>query len=256
MTLAHMRSLGLAVALLAVGGPARAERRAFTFTYGYATPPEAEVELALWNTQTRDGLGDDGGFSAAALELGVAYGIADRTGLAVYQALGQSTGSDLRFTGTRLELRHRFADPGEWPVDLAVFASGEKTWGAAAGVVEPRIVIGRDVGPVAIAINLIGEVPIAEEPDADGDDAIDADLVPGWAAGLRYELAPQWQIGGESWGTIADAFGDGDAQTSAWAGPSISWAPSTRLWAAVTGGFGLTDRSDDLVVRFILAVAP
>ena len=44
------------------------------------------------------------------------------------------------------------------------------------------------------------------------------------------------------------------AAHAAWAGPAVSWAPSTRLWVAGTAGFGLNDRSADLVARFVISV--
>ena len=74
-------------ALLVVPAIAHADRRAFTFTYEYPTQPQGNIEVELWNTQVRDGLGDDGGTSAVEQQIEIEYGITDRTSISLYQTI-------------------------------------------------------------------------------------------------------------------------------------------------------------------------
>lgn len=236
----------------AMAGSARADRRAFSFTYEYPTQPQGQIELELWNTQTREGLGDDGGVSTAEQQLEVEYGITDKTSISLYQTVAQATGTGLHYAATKAELRHRLAERGEWPVDVSLYAEVAKVWGAAEVEVEPKLIVARDFGPVTLAINAIGEVELEQEVGASGDKEIEARFVPGWAVGLSYDVVPQLKVGAETWGQREP---DGDKKVVyAWAGPAASWAPSTRFWVTGTCGLGLTDRSDDLVVRLLLSV--
>jgi len=238
--------------LAATAAPARADRRAFTFTYEYPTQPEGNLELELWNTQTRDGLGDDGGVSTAEQQLEIEYGLTDRTSVSIYQAVAQGAGEGLHYAETKLEVRHRLAERGEWPVDLSLYGEIAKPYGEAAIDVEPKVIIARDFGAVTFAANLIGELEFDRVRGASGNKNIDTAFVPGWAAGLTYEVRPQLKVGAETWGAIETPFDT--AATYAWAGPAVSWAPSTRFWVAATAGFGLNARSADLVARFVLSV--
>ncbi len=47
-----------ALAVLAAGGPARADRRSFGWTYEYQTMPEGGLDLEIWATQIRPAFGD------------------------------------------------------------------------------------------------------------------------------------------------------------------------------------------------------
>jgi hypothetical protein len=243
--------LGSVVALAVVTVPAiaSADRRAFSFTYEYATQPQGNVEIELWNTQTRDGLGDEGGSTTVQQQLEIEYGISDHTSISLYQVVEQGDGSGLHYAETKLELRHRLKERGDWPVDVTLYGEVAKIFGEAAVELEPKLILARDFGPVTLAVNLIGEVVLVREPDANGDKSIDATFVPGWAAGLTYEVMPQLKLGAETWGERNE-----EKDIESWAGPAISWAPSTKFWATATGGLGLTDHSADLVVRFLLSV--
>jgi hypothetical protein len=239
-------------AAVLIAAPASADRRPFTFTYEYPTQPEDNVEIELWNTQARDGLGEDSGASTVQQQIEIEYGITDHTSVSLYQTVEQGGGEGLHYGKTKLEVRHRLAERGQWPVDVTLYGELAKPFGKPELEVEPKLILARDFGRVTVAVNLIGEVEIEREREASGEKVIEAHLVPGWAAGITYEVMPQLKLGAETWGEIATPFAD--AQTYAWAGPAISWAPSTTFWAAATGGLGLNDRSADLIVRFILAV--
>lgn len=244
-------NLGLAAALL-IPATASADRRAFGFTYEYPTQPEGAIELELWNTQIRDGLNEDGGASSAEQQLEIEYGITDRTSISLYQVVAEPPGEGLHYAETKVELRHRLAERGEWPIDITLYGEVAKPFGVAEVELEPKLILARDFGAFTVAANGIAEIGIERAKNAAGEKKLETDFVPGWAAGITYELMPQLKLGGETWGEapkVADK-----RQTFAWAGPAVSWAPSTRLWITGSAGFGLTDRSDDLVARFVISV--
>jgi hypothetical protein len=241
-----------AVVLVLVPRAAAADRRALTQTFEYPTQPESALEILLWNTHVRDGLGDDGGTSAAEQQLEIEYGITDRTSIGIYQTVAQGPGEGLHFAATKLEMRHRFAERGQWPIDLTLYGSVAKPFGRAAAELEPRLIVARDFGAFTLAANGIAEVVIEQERDASGEKKIETEFVPGWAVGLTYEALPKLKLGAENWGE-APKVGD-KREVFTWAGPAVSWSPSTRLWLTGTVGFGLNDRSADLIARFILAV--
>jgi hypothetical protein len=237
------------LAVLAVPAVAAADRRAFTFTYEYPTQPEGNLEIELWNTQIRDGLGEDGGTSAIEQQLQIEYGITDYTSISLFQTVEQGGDSGLRYGRTKLELGHRFAERGEWPVDITLYLELAKPFGEAAVELQPKLILARDFAAFTLAANLIGKIELERETDADGDKAIEATFIPAWAVGLTYEVVPQLKIGAENWGER-----NTEDNIESWAGPALAWAPSTKFWATASAGFGLTDHSADLVVRFILAV--
>ncbi len=243
--------LGLAAALL-IPVTASADRRAFGFTYEYPTQPEGAIEIELWNTQIRDGLNKDGGASSAEQQLEIEYGITDRTSISLYQVVEEPPGEGLHYAETKVELRHRLAERGEWPIDITLYGEVAKPFGVAEVELEPKLILARDFGAFTVAANGIAEIGIEQEKNAAGEKEIEAELVPGWSAGITYDLIPQLKVGGETWGE-APKVGD-KRQAYAWAGPALSWAPSTRLWVAGTAGFGLNDRSADLVARFVISV--
>lgn len=239
-----------ALAIVATLAPAaaRADRRAFGFAYEYATAAEDLTEVELWTTQSRSEW-DTGSSETFALRLELEHGLTDRWDASLYhtfeQVLGPYADEPLRASEVRLGSRYRFAERGEWPVD--VLASGElaREMGASAYLAEARVVLARDLGLLTVVANAIGTVSF-------GAEVHDDDLRAGWAGGATYEPSPSWKLGVESWGSLDP---DEPAQYEWWAGPAVSWLPTTRLWVTVTGGHGLTARSDFLIVRGLIGLA-
>lgn len=234
---------GLAALTLAPSG-ARADRRAFTHTYEYMTMPRGDLELELYNTQTEDFDLDTSDFE---LQLEVEYGITERWDVSLYQVIRQGTDDPLHYAKTKVRTRYRFAERGEWPVDVLAYFEVAKPFGEAEVELEPKLILARDFGPVTTVLNLIGEVEIGDETE----------LVPGFAFGATYEIAPPIKVGAEVYGELEEevsATGDESHELVAMAGPAVSWAPSPKLWLASTVAFGVTEAAADLEVRAILSL--
>ncbi|MBP6632931.1 MAG: hypothetical protein KBG28_18030 [Kofleriaceae bacterium] len=238
-------------AFTAATGPALADRRAFTFTYEYVTQPEGNLELEYYNTQARSRFGD-GGVSSMSQQLEIEYGITDHTDVSLYQVVEQEGAGGLRYAETKLRARHRFAERGELPVDTLLYLELVKAFGTSAYELEPKLILGKDVGQATLALNLIPAIELVAERAPGGDEELELEFEPGFAAGVTYEVSPKVKVGAEVWGKLEHPFDDAELVTSA--GPAVSWAPSTKLWVTGTAGVGLTEAADDLVVRFILAL--
>jgi len=220
--------------------PARADRRSFGYTYEYQTMPEGGLDLEIWATQIRPQFGDAAtGFQ---LQLEVEYGITDHWDLAFYQVFAQGPGDTdaFVFDATKIETRYRFAERGEWPIDVLAYFEIVKPLREDAVELEAKAILARDVGPVTFALNLIGELALGS----------DVHFIPGWSLGATWEVVPAFHIGAETFGERNE-----DATIHAWAGPAVSWAPSPKLWVTAFVGFGLTNNSEDFLGRLVLGIS-
>jgi hypothetical protein len=224
-----MRRLSLVFALLAFPAVAHADRRAFTNTYEYDTLTDNDTEVELYSDQARTKL-DGHAFELAAE---VEHGITDRWEVALYHVFDQTTTDAFHFDRMQLETRYRFADRGDWPVDVELYGEATKGFGTGGDryLGEGKLIVSRDIDKITAVVNLIGERQF-------GRDATDKAFEAGFAGGLTYEIAPELKVGAESWGQVTGT-------RTIYAGPAISWAPSTSLWATITPGM----RVDDFATR-------
>lgn len=239
----------LALGIVLWPAAARADRRAFGFTYEYATAAEDQTEVELATTGTRATWADRAP-ETYALRLELEHGLTDRWDVSLYQTFEQRSadgpGTDvLRVSEVRLGSRYRLAERGEWPADVLGTAELAREIGASAYAAEVRLVGARDFGLLTVAANAIGTIGF-------GAEVTDPDLRAGWAAGATYEPAPAWKLGAETWGSVDP---DAPRQAESWAGPAIAWIPTVRLWVAASAGFGLTDGSDRFVVRGLVGLS-
>jgi hypothetical protein len=246
-------ALGLfAVALLAPLG-AHADRRAFSHTYEYMTMPRGDLELEFYNTQEAATF-DTESPTSISWQIETEYGITDHWDVSLYQVFEGADAAPIGYTETKLRTRYRFAERGEWPVDVLLYGELIKPLGVAGLGVEAKLVLARDFGPLTVALNLIAEL----EPEEEGTGAateVEYELEPEWALGVTYELDPRLKLGVETWGTPEAIEDENTGQYQAWIGPAISWAPSPKLWVTTTAGFGLADAGNDFNLRFILGLS-
>jgi hypothetical protein len=220
--------------------PAHADRRSFGYTYEYQTMPEGGLDLEIWGTQVRPDLGEAA--TGYEFRLEVEYGITDHWDIAFYQVFAQGAAETdpFAFDATKIETRYRFAERGEWPIDVLGYFEVVKPLREDAVELEFKAILARDVGPVTFALNLIGEIVLAS----------DVHFVPGWSFGATWEVVPAFHIGAETFGERNE-----DDTIHAWAGPALSWAPSPKLWVTGFVGFGLTNNSEDFLGRLILGIS-
>jgi hypothetical protein len=236
-----MRSRIVLLFILVLSTAARADRRSFIRSYEYATQPQGNLELELWNEIEAP---KQGGFDAAVLthRLELEYGLTDHWDLALYHVFAQEHGA-FRFDSWRAETRYRLAEKGEWPVDLLLYFELERPAAfAEPWEMEEKIILGKDIGPIGLVANLVAEQKFLHAGEGH---SWEVDL------GARYEFTPQLRLAGEVW-TRQESAG-GVSRTSYFAGPSLSVATS-KIWLQLGVGFGLAlgDTYSSALVRSVL----
>lgn len=215
-----------------VGTIAYADLRSFTHTYEYATMPAQRTALELWHTQTRATSDAESPHLYEGI-LEIEHGLTDHWDVAFYTVFGQVSdemtgGSALALTEIKLETRYRLAERGELPIDTLLYFEVAKEFGESVYELEGKLIGARDFGKLTVAANAIAEV-------VTGKDAEETELELGWAVGATYPVHPKVRVGVETWGVVEE----GEAYISA--GPALSLAAASNLWATLTLGFGVSE---------------
>ncbi len=249
-------AVGVSLVLVAASGVARADRRSFLETYEYMTMPEGDVELEFWNRQQRDSFAADAA-RAFSLELELEYGITSHWDIALYQMFDQGMNpadptldSSFGYQGTKIETRYRLGERGTYPVDTVLYLELVKEFPTDTWELEPKLILARDFGKVTASLNAALGVEVVHQLDMAGDPEVEAELEPNWAFGLTYEISPVIKVGAETFGKAHLE----ESEVEAFAGPSVSWAPSSKIWIATTAALGLTDDSPRYQLGFIAGV--
>jgi hypothetical protein len=251
MPVARLAS-SLAVAVVVVtasAASAHADRRSLTHTYEYMTMPRGETEIEIYSTQSRgEGANPPQAFQ---LQLEIEHGITERWDVGLYHVFEQETvpggeGTALHFAEMKARTRYRLAERGELPVDMLFYGEVVKVFGESTWELEGKLVLAHDFGPLKAVANLTGEVELEKE----GDER-EVELVPAWAGGLVYELAPAFTAGGEIFGELEP--GEDERELVLAAGPALSWAPASSLWVSSTLAFGI-EHAAELELRILLGL--
>lgn len=247
------RALAAATTLLAaLAGTAHADRRSLTHTYEYMTMPRGETELEFYSTQAR--LEDEGPGPAGReyeFMIEVEHGITERWDVSLYQVFQQATDVGLHYAETKLRSRYRLAERGELPVDVLFYGEIAKAFAESEWELEGKVILAKDFGPLTAVANLIGEIKLEKE----GDER-ESELIPAFAAGVVYEVAPSFTVGAEAFGELeqeTEPSGEEETELELAVGPAMSWAPTPDLWFASTLAFGV-EHAAELELRFILGL--
>ncbi|HEY6106549.1 MAG TPA: hypothetical protein VIV59_11235 [Anaeromyxobacteraceae bacterium] len=242
-----MRSTAVAVLCLLAAVPslARADRRYYGETYSAAIAPPGGLDLELWTTfhQAPPAGGTD--FWRTQIELET--GILNRWDVALYNVLRSEAGQGTRYEALKLESRYGLADPGAWPVDVVLYLEVMKEFIVDRPfALEGKVIAARDLGPLNLSLNLVAEQELV--PGGGTETEL------GGAFGASLELLPALRIGAEVFGdrTRVSAGGTVAWESHAWAGPALSVA-ALQGWLVLAAGFGLTDESEKVRARAILA---
>lgn len=236
-----MRKAATAAIALACAAPeaAHANPKPLPMTYPFATQPQGHGEVELYGDLTplralSSATGEEAAYARVQVQAELEYGLLDRLELGLYVAFTPDPGEALTQTATqgaggalKQRLRGRFADEGDWPVDLSLYF--EVAEALSEVELEAKVNLAKRVGGVHAMINASAEVELYY------DGHVDWVLSP--SGGLVYEAMPELQPGLEYWAHVelADAAEGLVVQPNHYVGPTLLLSLSALWWSA--GGY-------------------
>jgi len=236
---------------------ASADRRAYGVTYEAVTAPKGEIDVESWTTLAPRGEISGGPASRGVRQMiELEYGITDHWDVAIYNMFDVISSGDTEsgYAGLKLETRFRPSNRGEWAIDPVLYLEFQQLFrGDARQKYEAKLILGKDIGNLNLAMNIAIEEERTTEP------AWKTELE--YALGASYAVTPAWVIGGELFGKAEkeEEMGESELESLNWIGPTLSWAgggggggPLRGVWVTLAGGVGLGSAPDPYYARAIV----
>jgi len=185
--------------VVTIAPAAEANPRVFPVTYTVDTLPKGELELEQYvdylPVRVQDSAGVKSWYGSTDFQTELEFGLTSRLELGLYVTFAPTPAANLYFVPTPIEgngvkqrLKYRFAEAGEWPIDLGVY--GELVEDQREIEIEAKVLVDRRLGPVRLSANFTGE---REYYFSNQKDWV---LSP--SAGLAFEASPSIQPGVEA----------------------------------------------------------
>jgi hypothetical protein len=254
-------SLALLAAILCLSSRARAQVDPWEFeVYPYATEGPGILELETDNAVVANGHHEAGeGTSSGQFrsqgswynQYELTYGLTDRIEAAVYLTMAQPQGRGYWYAGSKYRLRGRLFDEETLPVNLGWYLELEwhKTpqFDSSELEVELRPIIAKDFGRFSIVLNPKFEKAIFLGPDRNQGFEF------GYANGIYYRWKRYLSPGLEFYGGIGH-LDDSEPlrEQQHYIFPVLWGSLPGDIGYSFGPGFGLTNNSDRVVVKFNL----
>lgn len=226
------------IAIFALPAISNADRRKYVWTYQYVTIPEGETELEFYQTTK---LKADPKSDEWEYRIEVETGLTDRWDFSVYQIFKQVDGDSFSWDAVQLRTRYRFGEVDQYFMDpLIYFEYQRKLDLGEPNKFEAKLILAKSNGQLNYSLNPVYELFFG--PRTEHELGLDA--------GISWEFSPRFVVGLES--TSRRVLEDGE-ETKSYFGPTISVA-SGHWWYTAGVAFGLSDKSDDARVRFLMGV--
>jgi hypothetical protein len=191
----------LATVLAAWPAPAQANPKKLPYSYGPMTVPSGALE---WETiidltpvrvgrERADGTLEGIFAPRYLLQTELEYGLTDKLELGLYLLWRQGASADtpfLRFEGLKQRVRWRLADPGAWPIDVALYFEVAEL--VEEIELEEKVILRRSFGPLELLMNLWIEQEWYFIDD-------ETKFVYNPTVGAAYEISPAVTVGLEYW---------------------------------------------------------
>jgi hypothetical protein len=193
--------LTFGVAVLTTARPASANPRPLAFTYQSESLPQGagEIEQFIDFVPLRALSSSSGNpiwYNATQFQTEIEYGLTDRLEVALYFTFVPNAGDRIlavpplpEGNGSKQRVRYRLADPGAWPVDVALY--GEIAENDREVEIEAKVILQRRLGRLRLITNLWGE----REFYFDGT----REWVLNPTLGATYEFNARFHLGLEGW---------------------------------------------------------
>jgi hypothetical protein len=205
--------------------------RRFTYAYGSGVLEKGGVEIEPWTTVR---IGRESHYVRFDERVEFEFGLTDRVQTAWYlnwkalsQGIGDEIVSSFEFVGVSNEWKWKLSDPVADPLGFGLYAE----WGAGPTEVEleGKVLIDKQIGPLLIAYNFIGEYEFEFEEPGEIEDEVEIENVLGVAVLPR----PFFSIGAEFRTHTEIVPGEGYEHTAFFLGPTVS-ASGKSAWVAVS----------------------
>jgi hypothetical protein len=215
---------------------AQADRRYYIWTYQYVTIPRAMTELEFYQTTKLSDI------DAWEYRIEIEHGITDRLDFSVYQIFEQKEDSPFKWNAVQFRFRYRFGEEGQYILDPLLYLEyNRKIDLMAPNKFEMKFILAKTIDKFNLAINPVYEYFFA--PGSEHEIGMDV--------GVSYEFNPAWIAGIET--TSRMEFEDSETKAASYLGPTLSFASGT-WWYTIGVGFGITEKSDDARIRFLMGI--
>jgi hypothetical protein len=226
--------------------------------YGYSTRKRGEIELVYFNNyfaqsdlmQSHFGeLVDREGHLSHSLE--IEYGFTNRWTVAAYLDFEQPKGEGIEFTQFRsVFFRYRFFEKGDRFINTAIYLEYyiPRIKYKNEEELEIKLILEKEIDRFKIVLNPTVEKAMSGPEVGEG-------LKFNYESGLYWNISPDVRAGVEFFGKMGELgeFGEtrGDRH---WVFPAFKIELPKHIEWDFGAGFGLTDDSDDLVVKNIVSI--
>jgi hypothetical protein len=211
--------LGLAAAVVLAAGTARADEPGLTAKVYDPYVRNGVTEIELYGGRLTGG--PLNGETGATLEL--ERGLNDRVSLALVGEFEDHAGEKAKLDSLGLEAVTYLGQVPGLGVDVGGYLEYEQRLHAESGILEAKLLLAKQAGPVHVLVNLIAKQPLSNRPDERYTD---------WSYATRasVDVGGSLQLGVEAFGGLgADkSFG---GRNSHYVGPVANWELRPR-WAA------------------------
>lgn len=230
--------------------PAQAHMRNYIFSQDYYTAKQGEFEVELYNDYNLTDLDNDETHDSKH-QIELEYGLTDRLQAAFYEVYtwDSARADEWQRDMWKAELKYRFSDAGQWPVDVALYTEYKAPNGSRnrrSDAWENKLILAKHLGPVHLVANLIAEKEINTHSDWKFEYTVGVSraFTPRVTGFIEYK---------ESLGGVDDVeWFAGNHSAQLLPGLAVSFTPHVRLLAGPA--FGLTSPSDDVQFKSILEV--
>jgi hypothetical protein len=247
-------ALAFGLAMAVVAPEALANPHPLPFSYPYQTLPKGRIEVEeiadlvpmRVSREREDGTRDGVMSLRSRLQTELEIGITDRLELGLYFQFQQGATADtpaMRFDGLKQRLRYRFAEEGDWPVDVGVYFELAEFHNEFE--LEEKLLLSRRFGYLTAVANLWVEQEYYFQEQ-------EWKLIYNPTAGLHYEVSPSLILGLEYWarGRFDEAKAAARAATSDspdgarhFLGPTVLLQSGEAWWS--TGVYARLDNLGD-----------
>ncbi len=231
----------------------------FYQVYGYTTLDANEKEFVLWNTfipssdHSYPFFGEDvdrAGLMAHSLEF--EYGITSRLTVALYADFEQPNGKDLKWIRTKAVMFHyAFSEKNLLPIDFALYGEyklprkGYKT----AEEIEIKLIMEKDLGFHRFVLNPTAEKKISGE---DMDEGVEFILNGSYTYTKSLVFQPKIEYYSKM-GELYDMYSFKEQKNYIFPSFDLFFGKYAQFRWHAGVGFGLTDPTDNIIVKSILS---